>query len=480
MVDVSIIIPSRNEKYLQQTINSVLGAIEADTEIIVVLDGYWPYESILDDPRVNIIHFSDARGQRHGINAAARIAKGKYLMKLDAHCAVGKGFDRILLEYAKPGWTQVPRMYNLDVDTWQPKKHKVTDYMYIGWNEKNEMRALYYTGKEYTHWHKRKEMIDETMACMGPGWFLSAEDFWKQDGCDEGHGGWGQQGIEVALKAWLSGGALMVNKYTWFAHWFRGSAGGFPYPISGRDVSIARKYSMDFWLNNRWDKATRKLSWLVNKFNPSGWEGRLINDKVAEINGKLYYHLHKKRHEPYWRGTHIIKMPTDLLLYHKVIWENKPKWIIETGTKYGGSALFFQDQLDLIGEGGKVITIDKFPQVKNHDSRIIYLVGSSRDESIVSKVKELIGNDTAMVSLDSDHGRVHVKWELHYYAPLVTLGQFLVVEDCYIDNLKPYYPLESRDWFLNKTKEGRNFEQTNLDSEFLVGVCVGGWLRRKQ
>jgi len=370
-------------------------------------------------------------------------------------------------------------MYNLDVNKWEPKKHKRTDYMYAGWNERGELRALYYTGRDWKHWHSRTQEIDETMACMGPGWFLSAEDFWKQGGCDENHGSWGQQGIEVAFKAWLSGGALMVNKRTWFAHWFRASDGSFPYPIRGRDVSAARKYSKDLWMGDKWEGATRKLSWLVEKFEPPGWEEILGDEKLAEVNGVLYHHMHRKKHEPHWRGVHVIKMPTDLMLYHQVIWETKPKWIVETGTKFGGSALFFQDQLDLVGEGGKVITIDINPMVKNPDNRIIYITGSSRNEGIVQHVKDIVNGESCMVVLDSDHGRIHVKWELHYYAPLVTKGNYLVLEDCYAKNLRPHTPLEARDWWMTRTSEGRKFENTNLDREFLVGVCIGGWLRRK-
>jgi cephalosporin hydroxylase len=480
MADVSIIIPARNEKYLQQTINSVLEVSELDTEIIVILDGYWPYEPISDHPKVNIIHYTESRGQRQSINAAARIATGKYLMKLDAHCAVAKGFDRILVEGAQPGWTQIPRMYNLDVNTWQPKERKLTDYMYIGWNEKDEMRALYYTGEEYKYWHSRDLMIDETMCCMGPGWFLSKEDFWKQGGCDENHGGWGQQGVEVALKAWLSGGALMVNKHTWFAHWFRGDE-GFPYPITGREVSIARKYSMDLWLNDKWPQATRKLQWLVDKFNPPGWENMRFNtEKQLEVNSTMYQHIHSQKREPRWRGVTVIKMPTDLMIYQQVIFENKPRWIIETGTKFGGSSLFFQDMLDLVGEGGHVITIDTDAKVDKPDGRISYLSGNSINRDMVASVKSMVGDDSVMVVLDSNHARKHVKWELYHYASLVTSGQFLVIEDCYGRHSKLYGPGEARDWFLSSTRIGRQFEQTNLDRQFLVGVCMGGWLRRKE
>ncbi|PJB50935.1 MAG: hypothetical protein CO103_01050, partial [Chloroflexi bacterium CG_4_9_14_3_um_filter_45_9] len=80
---LSVIIPARNERYLQKTIENVLENIKGDTEIIVVLDGYWPEEPIKDHPRVNIIHHSGSRGQRASINEAARIAKGEYIMKLD-------------------------------------------------------------------------------------------------------------------------------------------------------------------------------------------------------------------------------------------------------------------------------------------------------------------------------------------------------------------------------------------------------------
>jgi len=483
MTDLSVIIPARNEQYLQRTIETILSAIEADTEIIAVCDGYWPNPSIKDHPRVNLIHHSEARGQRQGINAAARIARSKFLMKLDAHCMVGPGFDRILIEDWQPGWTMVPTMYNLDVEKWEPKRHKRTEYMYIGWNDKDEMRAQYYSGADWKKWHSRTEEIGETMCCMGPGWFLSAEDFWKQGGCDEEHGSWGQQGIEVSLKAWLSGGALMVDKHTWFAHWFRGGGGpGFPYRISQRDIDHARRYSKELWMGNKWAGQTRTLEWLVEKFNPPGWERVLVatDDKTAQLNEALYEHIHKHGHEPSWRGVKVVKQPGDLILYQEVIWQHKPRWIVECGTKYGGSALFLQDMLDVVGEGGQVVTIDIDPKVAAPDPRITYITGSSADKAVVNRVRGIVGDDTCMVVLDSDHHRRHVKWELHYYAPLVTPGQYLVIEDCYTRGTKPFGPLEARDWFLQETKKGRDFQQTNLERRYLIGVCNGGWLRRRE
>lgn len=268
---VSIIIPARNEVYLERTIRNILENAEGEIEVIVILDGYKPDPQIdVSDDRVIFHHFEESIGQRAAVNYGAKQAKGKYIMKLDAHCAVDKGFDIKLAKDCEYDWTVIPRMYNLDSETWKPKLHKRTDYMYFtSPQDEKPFRAAYYGSKQ----PKNNLMIDDVMCNMGPGWFMHKDRFWELGGMDEEHGGWGQMGIEVSLKAWLSGGSLKVNKNTWFAHWFRGGGGpGFPYKISGREVDKARKHSKDLWLNDKWPLAKRKLQWVIDKFNPPGWK----------------------------------------------------------------------------------------------------------------------------------------------------------------------------------------------------------------
>lgn len=283
MKDVSFLIPARNEIYLEQTVRNVLSNIRGNSEILVCLDGYIPEPQIvIGDDRVKFFHQENPLGQRGAINFLARQAEGKYVCKLDAHCAIDEGFDVKMMADCEYDWTVIPRMYNLDVETFKPKLFdnwvhavrmgKVHDYIGMGIHESGEFRTMYYP-HEYNKklHHDRKDiLIDDTMSCMGCCFFMHKDRYWELDGCDEGHeGGWGQQGIEVALKAWLSGGSLKVNKKTWFSHWFRGGGGpGFPYPISGNQIDRVRAYSKDFWLNDRWPKATRKFSWVLDKFNP--------------------------------------------------------------------------------------------------------------------------------------------------------------------------------------------------------------------
>jgi glycosyltransferase involved in cell wall biosynthesis len=353
----SILIPARNEKYLEQTIRNVLENAEGDIEVLVMLDGYLPDPQIVtNDERVIFYHHGEAKGQRQSVNELARNAKGEYLMKLDAHCAVDKGFDvKLIADYVE-GEVHLPRMYNLDVKTWLPKLRKKTDYMYIGFNDKGQLRSLYYGGEQWKELHKRKELIDETMGMMGPCRFMSAKTYWDLGGCDEGHGSWGSEGIEWCMKGWLSGGRVMVNKKTWFAHWFRSSDGGFPYPIKQSEIDQARMYAENLWLQDKWPKQKRSFRWLIEKFNPPGWDNYMKYPEYDETFERLYRHIHRKMHYPKYKGLLMQKFPNDMQLYHQVIWENKPEVIVEIGTRFGASALFFQDQLDMIG-GGKVITI---------------------------------------------------------------------------------------------------------------------------
>ncbi|KKL47844.1 hypothetical protein LCGC14_2331500, partial [marine sediment metagenome] len=106
---------------------------------------------------------------------------------------------------------------------------------------------------------------------------------------DEATGSWGQMGTEIACKAHLSGGRLVVNKKTWFAHMFRTQGGtfGFPYEIHGSDQEKARKYSRGVWFGNKWPKAIHNLQWLIDKFAPvPDWP---TNTAIRVKKGIVYY-----------------------------------------------------------------------------------------------------------------------------------------------------------------------------------------------
>lgn len=125
----------------------------------------------------------------------------------------------------------------------------------------------------------------------------------------------------------------------------------------------------------------------------------------------------------------MLKCPLDLWVYQEIIHETRPDLIVETGTSRGGSALFLCDVLDAVGHGD-VISVDvrEFSGRPAH-RRLTYRTASSIDPELVAWIGEQASGRRTMVILDSDHSQAHVRAELEAYAPLVTPGCYLIVED---------------------------------------------------
>ncbi|OGM31444.1 hypothetical protein A2803_05235 [Candidatus Woesebacteria bacterium RIFCSPHIGHO2_01_FULL_44_21] len=310
MSELSILIPARNEIFLAKTIEDILQNIEGDTEIIAVLDGYWADPPVPQHERVTIIHNPESVGQRAATNQAAKLSKAKYLMKVDAHCAFDRGFDVKMMEAMHDDWTMAPLMKNLHAFDWVcPDGHR----RYQGpsgpcrecgkettrdvvWIAKSSPKSVSYCFDSTPHfqyfgdWAKRPEGqgdITESMSLQGSCFMLTRDKFHELNVCDEAFGSWGSQGIEVAAKTWLSGGQVMINKKTWYAHMFRTQGGdfSFPYPISGRDQEKAKKYARELFFNNNWPLQKKPLSWLVEKFWPvRGW----TEDDLAKLKANKF------------------------------------------------------------------------------------------------------------------------------------------------------------------------------------------------
>lgn len=313
MRDLSVLITARNEEFLKRTVEDVLNKKRANTEIIVVMDGGWADPPLQDHPDVTIIYHKESVGQRAAVNEAARLSRAKFIMKLDAHCIMDEGFDVKLMERCEKDWIVIPAQYNLHVFNWKcekcgnewyqsptPKKCQLPGEgkgdnpncdgkkfrRVIVWKKRESRKTVgwrFDSDLHFQYWGDLKNRLKhqgdimDTMSCLGACWFLHRERYWEIDGLDEEHGSWGQMGTELACKSWLSGGKMVTNKKTWFAHMFRTQGGdfGFPYEHKQGARKHAIKYSQDYWRNNRWSKAVHSLEWLIEKFSPvPGWEDK--------------------------------------------------------------------------------------------------------------------------------------------------------------------------------------------------------------
>ena len=304
--------------FLKKTIEDILANIEGDTEIIAVCDGYWPDPPIEDNPRVILIHHTVPIGQRSACNEAVRVSKAKYIMKADAHCAFDKGFDVKMMVLMQDDYTMIPVMRNLHAFDWVCenghrryqgpsgvcKECGKETKMDIVWIAKTNPQSTSYCFDSEPHFQyfqdfkKRPEYreglkigLTETMSIQGSCFMVTREKYFELDLCNEDFGSWGSQGLEISMRTWLSGGRVVVNHTTYYAHLFRTSGGdfGFPYPISGKQVEHAKKSARDLFFENKWEKQVRSLSWLIERFNPvPGWsKEELARIKRFDLSSNL-------------------------------------------------------------------------------------------------------------------------------------------------------------------------------------------------
>lgn len=252
---ISIIIPSVNDPYLQKTIDDIRLKAETDIEIIVVFDGVGGKVS-----NARVFRNTERKGLRYTVNYAVAQARGEHILKVDEHCKFDQGFDKKLLADIKDNWVVVPRRYNLDVERWEIMGEPI-DY------ERLAIRPEKIGGVRWPGRTKRNKniLIDETMVFQGSCYFMSKKHWdWLGGLQEEGYGPFANEAVEIALKTWLGGGKVVINKKTWYAHKHRKF--GRTIAPRGKDVDKGNLYSRDFWLNNKWQERKHDFNWLMERF----------------------------------------------------------------------------------------------------------------------------------------------------------------------------------------------------------------------
>jgi cephalosporin hydroxylase len=215
-------------------------------------------------------------------------------------------------------------------------------------------------------------------------------------------------------------------------------------------------------------------------------------DDAAVI--RRFYELWYKEYEGAWERNSWLGIPTaqnpmDVWITQEIVTEVKPDVFIETGAWKGGSAALWASILEHVNPGGRVISIDvqdrmsearALPLVRQ---RVEFVLGSSADPAIAARIARRVRGKKVMVLLDSDHRRRHVLQELRLYAPLVTVGSYLIVQDTVINGhpLLPNWgdgdggPMEALREFLAGTDE---FVVDASRERMLFTFCPSGFLKR--
>lgn len=265
MAELTIIIPARNEPFLNQTIDDLFANATGDVEVMVMLDGVMPDEPPSPRPNLSLIYQSEPRGIGYAVNALARISTAPYIMKTDAHCAFAKGFDQALISHCEPDYLLVPARYQLKDETWSrgygPIHYLTLTYPWLlepqfgwglhgkKWRGESGLDGGYFWPEKA--WADRYP-LDDIMAFQGSCWFMRRDYYLSLGGIDPRYFLY-QESQDIGFKVWMSGGRVARDKSTWYAHLHKGNRHGRGYFINKQRGEATNRYSADFWMNDKWD-----------------------------------------------------------------------------------------------------------------------------------------------------------------------------------------------------------------------------------
>ena len=303
MALLSVIIPSRNCKYVNNTVEDLFRNATGQIEVIVLLDGYWPVPEIKPHANLTIVHKPQVTGMRKSVNIGVALAKGKYIAKCDDHCMFGKGFDEILQKDMQDDWLVNPSRYSMDAEKWE-RGRGPTEYLFITYPYTPD--NMYGNGLHGRKWigengfgknmgvtefywmevHNKHKPIDDMMTFQGSFWMMTKEKYLAIGGLDEKHCDLMEnEPQELGFKVWLSGGRCIVNKNTWYAHMHKSERErdnhGRTWKLSWQAMRETGRFQTYYWMSDLWPLATRKMEWFVEHFWPiPSWPENWREDKV--------------------------------------------------------------------------------------------------------------------------------------------------------------------------------------------------------
>ena len=200
-----------------------------------------------------------------------------------------------------------------------------------------------------------------------------------------------------------------------------------------------------------------------------------------------------------YAGVRMEKLPEDLRTYEHLLWETRANLVVEIGSRFGGSALWFRDRLRAMKAYGRIDSVGVISiEIDNADAldavraadpsyaeTITFLEADIRDPELPGRVATAIPlSARCFVVEDSAHVYDTTLAALRGFAGFVTVGGYFVVEDGYVD-VEAMRPDESwprgvlpaiADWL--STPEGQAFRVRRDLELYGISANPGGFLQR--
>lgn len=127
-----------------------------------------------------------------------------------------------------------------------------------------------------------------------------------------------------------------------------------------------------------------------------------------------------------WKDTILFKTTFDLAIYQMLMWELKPKTILELGSGTGGSAMWMSDLLTAYDMDCKIISVDIIPppiQYKN----VTFLKGDAFKIEAALDAETLTQLPHPWLIIEDAHA--NVQGVLNYFHQFMKTGDYLNIED---------------------------------------------------
>ncbi len=186
-------------------------------------------------------------------------------------------------------------------------------------------------------------------------------------------------------------------------------------------------------------------------------------------------------------GVNCLKSPIDMWNYQEILSDLKPTLVVEFGSRFGGSALFFATLMRALGEPFRILSVDishkALDERAKRDPDVDFVEFSSTDPIVAERIQQLRGEypGRLFAILDSLHTKDHVLDEMRLLRPLLSAGDYMIVEDSNLNGHPvvpgwgpgPYEAIEAYeaqfpDDYMHDRKREEKFGWTCAPNGFLI------------
>jgi cephalosporin hydroxylase len=211
------------------------------------------------------------------------------------------------------------------------------------------------------------------------------------------------------------------------------------------------------------------------------------NDAIVKSFAELWWSDRSIFFGQTWLGIPTWQHPFDAWVTQEIIVETRPERLVEAGALCGGSATMWAMLLEHMAQDGRVVAIDlqdNMEQARTIDvfrRRVDFVHGSTVDPAVVARVGAMVEGYRTMVILDSAHDTAHVAAEIEAYAPMVSAGCYLIVQDGVVNGhpLEPHHGPGPFEAVQDLLASDDRFEVDHTRERMLFTFNPSGFLRRR-